>query len=43
MAQPRMSWLSLISTVPKSCCDVLPVRARILAFTDRTGRSAMKV
>jgi hypothetical protein len=30
-------------TVAGSCCDVLRVMARILAFTDRIGRSAMKV
>jgi len=33
-----MIWLSRISTDLRSCCDVLFVRARILAF-----RSAMKV
>jgi hypothetical protein len=34
-----MIWLSRISTVPGSCCDVLFVRARILSFSDRIGRS----
>ncbi len=43
LAQPCMTMLSLASTYPRSCCDVLWVRARILAFSDRTGRSAMKV
>jgi hypothetical protein len=38
-----MIWLSLISTSPGFCCDVLFVRARIVAFSDRIGRSAMKV
>jgi hypothetical protein len=38
-----MIWLSRISTDLRSCCDVLFVRARILAFSDRMGRSAMKV
>jgi hypothetical protein len=38
-----MIWLILISTVLGSCCDVLFVRARILSFNDRMGRSAMKV
>jgi hypothetical protein len=43
LAQPRMIWLSLISKDPNSCCDCLWVRARIFTFTDRMGRSAMKV
>ena len=38
-----MTWLSLVSTYPRSCCDVLRVSARILAFSDRIGRWAMKV
>ena len=38
-----MIWLSRISTAPEFCCDFLWVRARIFAFNDRIGRSAMKV
>jgi hypothetical protein len=38
-----MTWFSLVSTYPRSCCDVLRVKARILAFTDRIGRSSMKL
>jgi len=41
--RPRIIWLSRISTFLGACCDNLPVRARILSFNDRTGRSAMKV
>jgi hypothetical protein len=29
-----MTWLSLANTNPRSCCDVLCVRARILAFNE---------
>ena len=35
--------VGLVSTVLGSCCDGLGVRARILSFSCRTGRSAMKV
>jgi hypothetical protein len=38
-----MIWLSRISTSLGLTCDVLRVSARIFAFNDRTGRSAMKV
>ena len=41
--QPRVIWLIRISTVRRSHCDVLGVRALILSFTDRNGRSPMKV
>jgi hypothetical protein len=43
LAQPCMIRPSLASTYPRSCCDVLRVRARILAFSDRMGRPSMKV
>jgi hypothetical protein len=35
--QPRVIWLSLISTALGFCCDVLFVTARIFAFSDRIG------
>jgi hypothetical protein len=38
-----MIWLSRISAFLGGCCDVLLVRARILSFSDRMGRSPMKV
>jgi hypothetical protein len=38
-----MIWPSRISTDLGSCCEFLFVRARIFAFRDRIGRSAMKV
>ena len=38
-----MTWASLVSTAPGFCCDFLSVKARIFAFNDRIGRSAMKV
>jgi hypothetical protein len=35
-----MIWLSRISTAPGSCCDLLFIRARILAFSDRPDKGA---
>lgn len=41
MAHPRMIWPSRVRTYARSCCDVLCVRARIFAFSARTGRTQL--
>ena len=43
LAQPCTIWLSRINTSLGFACDALRVRARILSFTERMGRSAMNV
>jgi hypothetical protein len=43
LAQPRMTWSSLVSTYRGPGCDARRVRARSPAFSDRAGRSPMTV